>query len=299
MRFLIKKIMRSIWQLTYEIKPGNDGVQTKKYKSFAEAKKDIREIISKIHLMPYIKAIRTEGIHTAYRAAMADFLDNYISRTDFLNIDEPIPSDDPADYEFERKPAIENDAGVNVDDDDWYDEDEEIDELDDFDISISRDSLFVECFYEGHPNLNTDMVVMDDETKEYSFQFYVKSAPKNKFKELFMTLTPLQYWGTSSYPMLILRTLENSQKPLDQQQIIAHIEAIYDTTIERKAVGRNIALLKDLGYNIQHNGAGYYIPKKTSELAQEELQTIVEIINTSEALNEERKRELIDKLFKL
>ncbi len=40
----LKIIMKTIWQLTYETKPGNDGVQTKKYKSFAEAKKDIANL---------------------------------------------------------------------------------------------------------------------------------------------------------------------------------------------------------------------------------------------------------------
>ncbi len=210
-----------------------------------------------------------------------------------------LPSDDPDDYEFGRKPTIENDAGVSVDDDDWYDEDEEIDELDDFDISISRDSLFVECFYEGHPNLNTDMVVMDDETKEYSFCFEVYSAPRNKFRDVQMTLTPLQYWGTSSYPLLILRILENSQTPLDQQQIISRIESAYDTKIERKAIGRNVSLLKDLGYDIQHNGDGYFIPKKAPTLEQEDFQAIVESVNANESLDDERKRELIDKFFEV
>jgi hypothetical protein len=290
--------MKTIWQLTYETIPGN-GEQTNKYKSFAEAKKDIREIISQIYLSPYIKAIRTNGVHKAYRTAMADFLDNYISRTDFLNIDESIPSDDPDDYEFERKPTIKNDAGVSVDDDDWCDEDEEIDELDDFDISISRDSLFVKCHYEGYPELNTDMLVMDDETKEYYFRFNVGGVPKSKLREVQMTLTPLQYWGTSSYPLLILRTLENSKEPLDQQRIISHIEGTYDTTIERKAIGRNITLLKDLGYDIQHNSEGYFIPKKAISLEQEDFQTIVESIKTNEALDEECKRELIDKLFEM
>lgn len=290
--------MKTIWQLTYETIPGN-GEQTKKYKSFAEAKKDIREIISQIYLSPYIKAIRTEGIHKAYRTAMADFLDNYISRTDFLNIDESIPSDDPDDYEFERKPTIKNDAGVSVDDDYWYDEDEETDEFDDFDISITRNSLFVKCHYESFPELNTDMLVMDDETKEYYFHFNVDRAPKSKLREVQMTLTPLQYWGTSSYPMLILRTLENSQEPLDQQRIISHIEAAYDTTIERKAIGRNITLLKDLGYDIQHNGDGYFIPKKAPSLEQDDFQAIVESVNANEALDDDRKRELISKLFEL
>lgn len=291
--------MKTIWQLTYETKPGNDGVQTKKYKSFAEAKKDIREIISQIYLSPYIKAIRTDGVHKAYRIAMADFLDNYISRIDFLNIDESIPSDNPDDYEFERKSTIENDAGVSVDDDDWYDEDEETDEFADFDISITRDSLFVKCHYEGYPEINTDMLVMDDETKEYYFQFNVERAPKSKLREVQMTLVPLQYWGTSSYPMLILRTLENSQKPLDQQRIISRIEATYDTTIERKAIGRNITLLKDLGYDVQHNSEGYFIPKKAPALEQEDFQAIVESVNANEALDDDRKHKLIDKLFEL
>lgn len=291
--------MKTIWQLTYETKPGNDGEQTKKYKSFAEAKKDIREIISQIYLSPYIKAIRTDGVHKAYRTAIADFLDNYISRTDFLNIDESIPSDDPDDYEFERKPTIENDAGMSVDDDDWNDEDEETDEFDDFDISITRDSLFIKCHYESYPELNTDMLVMDDETKEYYFHFNVDRAPKSKLREVQMTLLPLQYWGTSSYPLLILRTLENSQEPLDQQQIISRIENAYDTKIERKAIGRNITLLKDLGYDIQHNGDGYFIPKKAPSLEQDDFQSIVESINCNNALGDDRKRELIDKLFEI
>jgi biotin operon repressor len=140
---------------------------------------------------------------------------------------------------------------------------------------------------------------MDDENKEYCFEFYVDRAPKNKLRELQMTLTPLQYWGTSSYPLLILRTLENSQEPLDQQRIISHIEATNDTTIERKAIGRNITLLKDLGYDIQHNGDGYFIPKKAPSLEQDDFQAIVESVNANEALDDDRKHKLIDKLFEL
>ena len=289
--------MKTIWQLTYETIPGS-GEQTKKYKSFSEAKKDIREIISQIYLSPYIKAIRTEGIHTAYRTAMADFLDNYISRTDFLNIDESIPSDDPDDYEFERKPTVKNDVGEGVDDEDWYGEEEDIDELDDFDIDISRDFLSFECYYEGEPHLQTDMVVMDDDQKEYSFQFYVDRAPGNKFKDVQMTLTPLQYWGTSSYPLLILRILENSNEPLNQQQIISRIEASYDTTIERKAIGRNIALLRDLGYDVMRDNTGYYITPKNSLLREEDFQVIVESVKANTELDDKRKQELIDILLK-
>ena len=290
--------MKIIWELNYETIPDN-GVQNKRYNSFAEAKKDIRKIISKIYLSPYIKAIREEESHKAYRMAIADFLDNYISRTDFINSDEVIPSDNPDDYEFERKSTIENDVGASVNDNDWYDKDEEVDELDDFEICIEKNSLFFECYYKGCPHLDTNMVVMDDENKEYYFEFFVDMNCQNKLKELQMKLTPLQHWGTSSYPLLILRTLENSQEPLDQQQIISRIENAYDTKIERKAIGRNITLLKDLGYDIQHNGDGYFIPKKAPSLEQDDFQTIVESINCNNALGDDRKRELIDKLFEI
>lgn len=289
--------MKTIWQLTYETIPGN-GEQTKKYKSFAEAKKDIREIISQIYLSPYIKAIRTEGVHKAYRTAMADFLSNYVSRTDFLSADEAIPSDNPDDYEYEKNHKFRDDAGEGVDDEDWYDEEEDIDELDDFDIDISRDFLSFDCYYEGEPHLQTDMVVMDDDQKEYSFQFNVDRAPRNKFKEVQMTLTPLQYWGTSSYPLLILRILENSNEPLNQQQIISRIEASYDTTIERKAIGRNIALLKGLGYDVQRDNTGYYITPKNPLLKEEDFQVIVESVKANTELDDKRKRELIDILLK-
>lgn len=290
--------MKTIWQLTYETKPGNNGEQTKKYKSFAEAKKDIREIISQIYLSPYIRAIRTEGVHKAYRAAMADFLSNYVSRTDFLSTDEAIPSDNPDDYEYEKNQQFRDDAGVSVDDDECYDEEEDIDELDDFDIDISRDFLSFECYYDGEPHLQTDMVVMDDDQKEYSFQFYVDRAPRNKFKDVQMTLTPLQYWGTSSYPLLILRILENSNEPLNQQQIISRIEASYDTTIERKAIGRNIALLRDLGYDVMRDNTGYYITPKNSLLREEDFQVIVESVKANTELDDKRKQELIDILLK-
>ena len=161
-------------------------------KSYMKVFRETERKLKNTDLLPYIKAIRTEGVHKAYRTAMAGFLESYISRADFLNVNEPLPSDDPDDYEFMRKPTIENDAGVSVDDDDWYDEDEETDEFDDFDISITRDSLFVKCHYESYPELNTDMLVMEDETKEYYFHFNVDRAPKSKLREVRMTLAPLQ-----------------------------------------------------------------------------------------------------------
>lgn len=146
--------------------------------------------------------------------------------------------------------------------------------------------------------MQTDMVVMDDDKKEYSFHFYVDRAPRNKFKDAQMTLTPLQYWGTSSYPLLILRILENSNESLNQQQIISRIEDSYDTTIERKAIGRNIALLQNLGYDVKRDNTGYYITTKTPLLGEEDFQVIVESVKVNTELDDTRKGELIDILLK-
>lgn len=290
--------MKTIWQLTYETIPGN-GEQTKKYKSFDEAKKDIRKIISNIYIFPYTESILKGGDHIAYRTAMADFLDNYVSRNDFFHQSDIFPSCEPDDYKYEKKLTIKNEINDDIDDYDWYD-DEEPDDCNDFNIYIDKDSISV-SFDHNKPPFETNMVTMDNEKEEYFFDFFIDGDYDNqdKYTEVQIKLIPLPYWGTSAYPFMILHELEKSQTPLDQQQIIEYIESSHNTTIERKAIGRNISLLKNLGYDIRHGAKGYYISKNKFSLTQEDLQTIVGCINKNEALPYERKCELIDKLFKL
>ena len=282
--------MKKTWTLTYESIPGN-GVQKVTFKSFDDVKRTVREMISHIGVQHYTDEIR-DGINIPYREAMARFIEGYVSREDFFRVGDALPSDDIADYPYEPE-KIKNDYDMYVDDD-WYDEDEETDELNDFDITIREDYLVFEC-YGGELSLRTNMVVMDNDEEFYEFKFFAERAPKNRFRELTieLELTLNQRWGTSAYPVLILQVLQNSSKHLSQQEIATR------TAIERKAVGRNIALLKEIGYDIRHDGRGYYIPKKTSALEQNDFQTIVESINRNDTLDDDRKRELIDKLFEM
>ena len=282
--------MKKTWTLTYECIPGN-GVQKETFKSFDDVKRTVREMISRIGVQYYTDEIR-DGINIPYREAMANFIESYVSRKDFFHDGDVLPSDDIADYPYEPE-KIKNDSDMYVDDD-WYDEDEETDELNDFDITIREDSLVFEC-YGDELSLRTNMVVMDNDEEFYEFIFFSKCAPENKFRELTieLELTLNQPWGTSAYPVLILKALQNSNEHLNQQEIATK------TAIERKAVGRNIALLKEIGYDIRHDGRGYYIPKKTSALEQNDFKTIVESINCNDALDDDRKRELIDKLFEM
>ena len=282
--------MKKTWTLTYESIPGN-GVQKVTFKSFDDVKRTVREMISHIGVQHYTDEIR-DGINIPYREAMARFIEGYVSREDFFRVGDALPSDDIADYPYEPE-KIKNDYDMYVDDD-WYDEDEETDELNDFNITIREDYLVFEC-YGDELSLRTNMVVMDNDEEFYEFKFFAERAPKNRFRELTieLELTLNQRWGTSAYPVLILKALQNSNEHLSQQEIATK------TAIERKAVGRNIALLKEIGYDIRHDGRGYYIPKKTSALEQNDFQTIVESINRNDTLDDDRKRELIDKLFEM
>ena len=282
--------MKKTWTLTYESIPGN-GVQKVTFKSFDDVKRTVREMISHIGVQHYTDEIR-DGINIPYREAMARFIEGYVSREDFFRVGDALPSDDIADYPYEPE-KIKNDSDMYVDDD-WYDEDEETDELNDFNITIREDYLVFEC-YGDELSLQTNMVVMDNDEEFYEFKFFAERVPKNRFRELTieLELTLNQRWGTSAYPVLILQVLQNSSKHLSQQEIATR------TAIERKAVGRNIAMLKEIGYDIRHDGRGYYIPKKTSALEQNDFQTIVESINRNDTLDDDRKRELIDKLFEM
>ena len=282
--------MKKTWTLTYECIPGN-GVQKETFKSFDDVKQTVRYLISRIGVQHYTDEMR-DGINIPYREAMARFIEGYVSREDFFRVGDALPSDDIADYPYEPE-KIKNDSDMYVDDD-WYDEDEETDDLNDFDITIREDSLVFEC-HGDELSLRTNMVVMDNDEEFYEFKFFAERVSKNKLRELTieLELTLNQPWGTSAYPVLILKALQNSNEHLNQQEIATR------TAIERKAVGRNIALLKEIGYDIRHDGRGYYIPKKTSALEQNDFQTIVESINRNDALDDDKKRELIDKLFEM
>ena len=281
--------MKKIWTLTYESIPG-DGVQEMTFKSFDDVKRTVRELISQIGIQHYTAGIR-DGINVPYREAMACFIEDYVSRKDFFRAGDVLPSDDIFDYPYEAE-RIKNGSDTFVDDD-WYDEDDETDELDDFCITIGEDELVFECGNEL--SLLTNMVVMDNDEESYEFKFFASGAPENKFRELTieLELTKNQPWGTSAYPVLILQALQDSREHLSQQTIASL------TSIERKAVGRNIALLKEIGYDIRHDKQGYYIPKASCAIEKEDLQIIIESIQENVFLDEDRKRALIEKLAEL
>jgi len=82
--------------------------------------------------------------------------------------------------------------------------------------------------------------------KEDGFSLEGKTAPKRDV-----------VFGTSAYPIMLLDVLEEAEKPLLQEDIINAILKKYHVSIHRKAIGRLIKGLIELGYDIEHTREGY------------------------------------------
>ncbi len=63
-------------------------------------------------------------------------------------------------------------------------------------------------------------------------------------------------YGKSAYPLMVWNAL--TEEPQTCEQLIDSIWQQYNTVIERKAVGRHLKLLENLGFPLLHNLEGYY-----------------------------------------
>lgn len=103
--------------------------------------------------------------------------------------------------------------------------------------------------------------------------------------------------------LALLRILEIYQKysdcnhPLKQEDIISHLFRDYGIEIERKAVGRNIALLKEAGIEICNGRNGSYLVSRTFEDA--ELKMLIDGVLSSKYITAKHSKELIQKLCSL
>ena len=71
--------------------------------------------------------------------------------------------------------------------------------------------------------------------------------------------------------MRIYQVLENysdEEHPLKQQNIIDILYRDYDIECERKAVGRNISYLKEMGYDLESDARGTYLASRHFENAE-------------------------------
>ena len=72
----------------------------------------------------------------------------------------------------------------------------------------------------------------------------------------------------------ILKDYSDYDHPLTQEEISAHLEHDYGIVIERKAISRNISLLKVAGAEIESTRAGSYL--ECREFEDSELRMLID-----------------------
>ena len=106
--------------------------------------------------------------------------------------------------------------------------------------------------------------------------------------------------STEPKKLAILRIWQILQKhsdydhPLTQEDIIKYLEKDYGIEMERKAVGKNIADLRDAGIDIGSRRAGSYIDSR--EFEDSELKLLIDGVLQSKHITAKHSKDLIEKL---
>ena len=80
----------------------------------------------------------------------------------------------------------------------------------------------------------------------------------------------------------ILERYSDSEHPLTQEEILKLLDEDYGIVIERKAVGRNISLLKEAGIDIESERNGSYLASRTFD--DTEIQLLIDSVLASKHL---------------
>ena len=95
----------------------------------------------------------------------------------------------------------------------------------------------------------------------------------------------------------ILKYYSDFDHPLTQEEIINYLEKDYGVVIERKAVGRNISLLKEAGIEIESDKRGTYFNNQL--ISDSELHLIIDSILASKHISQNQSKSLIDRIASL
>ena len=106
--------------------------------------------------------------------------------------------------------------------------------------------------------------------------------------------------GRNALPLCILQVLKDhsdEEHPMTSAEIIKKLKEEYGLSAARNAVGRNISLLRELGWEIStydENGRGAYLQKR--EFSDIELRVLIDSVLSSRYIPQEDARRLIERL---
>lgn len=92
----------------------------------------------------------------------------------------------------------------------------------------------------------------------------------------------------------ILWNESDCDHPLHQGQILQCLEEEYGIVVERKAIGRNLSLLQEAGFEIESNGGGFYLNSRLFE--NSELQLLIDGVLASQHISVPHSKKLIEKI---
>ena len=92
----------------------------------------------------------------------------------------------------------------------------------------------------------------------------------------------------------ILRDYTDYDHPLMHVEIADYLESDYGIVLERKAVSRNISLLKEAGFDIQTDKRGTYLDAR--EFEDSELHMIIDAVLSSKHITAKHSKDLIDRI---
>lgn len=95
----------------------------------------------------------------------------------------------------------------------------------------------------------------------------------------------------------ILKDYSDDRHPLTQEHIANLLEQDYGIILERKAISRNISLLKEAGADIESQKGGCYLAQRDFEDA--ELRMLIDGILSSKHITAKHSRDLIDRICAL
>lgn len=92
----------------------------------------------------------------------------------------------------------------------------------------------------------------------------------------------------------ILYKYSDCDHPLRQEDLIKLLDDEYGIPLERKAIGRNLALLKDAGFDIESCHNGSWLNER--EFTDAELRVLIDGVLSSKYISEKYSKDLINKL---
>lgn len=99
------------------------------------------------------------------------------------------------------------------------------------------------------------------------------------------------------YILNILKSDTDSDHPLKQEELVELLASRYGVILERKAVGRNLALLREAGYEITGGARGVYLADRDFEPS--ELRLLIDSVLFSKHIGPTHSRDLAERLAAL